>query len=657
MDPFRVNYQKVRMPNLETMTKQFISESKQSESKQSEQSNDSYDYNPFRMSGLQSYNPLYNLFFNMDSANCQKITLNHKYIASSLETVVDGKNVPMDASIFVKSSPLLDPLHFLRGKYDLEKPIMRQLPTLDSTPETCFPKLLDPNNSAYVDGFFSYLTSMMYENHGWIHGVQYYGSFLGVQSRFKYNVADDLEFLEDSEYFSKNISKYFDLDEDAAAIFKQKSGPGSRRNRDKLKIADDETLDLGIEDLAEGCDISPFAEGLSPLAEGISPFVEGCDISPFAEGTKGDISPSPVTSVFTEAQVEYICDERRSRASSTSSSSSDSSSSSVSNSSNEEDKTRKCTESLKCDVSLKCEECECVVSSPKHITTVDGKSYCGGCSPEGDKAESESEEQDDDDEDSNYTDFTDDEDEKMFAYLHDFPVQLIFQEKCTGTFDELLVQHALSPDETIAALFQILIMLATYQKTFSFTHNDLHTNNIMFVKTDQKFINYLFEGEYYRVPTHGRIFKLIDFGRSIYQFNGRRFCSDSFAENGDANSQYNCEPYFNTKKARIEPNPSFDVSRLGCSLYDFTMESDSTALKNIIDEWCEDDYGKNILYKSSGEERYPGFKLYKMIARIVNNLVPKDIMRKSVFAKYRQSKAPTQPIINIDAIPSYITSA
>ena len=570
----------------------------------------------------------------MDSANCQKITLNHKYIATSLKTVVDGKNAPRDASIFVKSSPLLDPLHFLRGKYDLEKPIMRQLPTLDSTPETCFPKLLDPNNSAYVDGFFSYLTSMMYENHGWIHGVQYYGSFLGVQSRFKYNVADDLEFLEDSEYFSKNISKYFDLDEDAAAIFKHKSGPGSRRNRDKLKIADDETLDLGIEDLAE-C-ISPLAEDISPLAEDISPLAE--DISP-------SVKDAELTNVLTEAQVEYMCDERRSRASSTSSSSS--SNSSISNSSNE---------SPKCDVSLKCEECECVVSSPKHITTVDGKSYCGGCSPEGDKEEDENDDSKEDEDSDNYTDFTDDEDEKMFAYLHDFPVQLIFQEKCDGTFDELLVQHALSPDETIAALFQILIMLATYQKTFSFTHNDLHTNNIMFVKTDQKFIHYLFEGEYYRVPTHGRIFKLIDFGRAIYQFNGRRFCSDSFAENGDANSQYNCEPYFNTKKARIEPNPSFDVSRLGCSLYDFTMDSDSTALKNIIDEWCEDDYGKNILYKSSGEERYPGFKLYKMIARIVNNLVPKDIMRKPVFAKYRQPKAPKEPIINIDAIPCYITS-
>jgi hypothetical protein len=432
--------------------------------------------------------------------------------------------------------------------------------------------------------------------------------------------------LEDSEYFSKNISKYFDLDEDAAAIFKQKSGPGSRRNRDKLKIVDDDTLDLGIEDL-DADNISP-----SPVTS---------------------VKDTELTNVLTEAQVEYICDERRSRASSTSSSSS--SNSSISNSSNEEDEPLKCAESVKCDVSLKCEECECVVSSPRHITTVNGKSYCGGCSPEGDKDEGANSKGED--EDSNYTDFTDDEDEKMFAYLHDFPVQLIFQEKCDGTFDELLVHNALSPDETIAALFQILIMLATYQKTFSFTHNDLHTNNIMFVKTDQKFIHYLFEGEYYRVPTHGRIFKLIDFGRAIYQFNGRRFCSDSFAENGDANSQYNCEPYFNTKKARIEPNPSFDVSRLGCSLYDFTMDSDSTALKTLIDEWCEDDYGKNILYKSSGEERYPGFKLYKMIARIVNNLVPKDIMRKSVFAKYRQAKAPKEPIINIDAMPRYINSA
>ena len=211
---FKLNYQRVRKPNLEKMETQYA--------KANGFDGTAYDYNPFRIASLQSYNPIYNLFFNMDSTTSQKITLNHQHLATSLDSVVNSKNESSDAAIFVKSSPLLDPLHFLRGKYDLENPLMRQLPLLESTADACFPKLLDANNSAYVDGFFSYLTSMMHETHGWIHGVQYYGSFLGIQSRFRYNIADDIEFLEDSEYFLKNRGKYFDLDEDAACIFNEK---------------------------------------------------------------------------------------------------------------------------------------------------------------------------------------------------------------------------------------------------------------------------------------------------------------------------------------------------------------------------------------------------------------------------------------------------
>jgi hypothetical protein len=633
MNPFKLNYQKIRIPNLETMAQQW--------SEQEDNDQTSYDYNPFRITALQSYNPLYNLFFNMDSTNCQKITLNHKNIVTSLETIIEGGaaqegvkstegiKAQEAAKIFVKSSPLLDPLHFLRGKYDLENPLIRQLPTLDSTKDTCFPKILDANNSAYVDGFFSYLTSMMHENHGWIHGVQYYGSFLGIQSRFRYNVADDIDFLEDSEYFSKNISKYFDLDDEAFALFNQKSGPGSRRNRDKLMIVEDETIDLGIEDLddtmASTHDIGVVSNDtcVSTHDAGVSTNVEASAVN---EDT--DVLAKDLIDIGTE--TEYTA-ETRERAPSDSSDDS-----SISNSEDDDDHVNKC------------DECGCEVVSTKYLTEVNGKSYCGGCNP---SAEG------DDDDSSDYTDYTEDDDEKMFAYLHNFPVQLIFQERCEGTFDELLVSRALSPKQTFAALFQILIVLATYQKMFSFTHNDLHTNNIMWIKTDLEHIQYLFEGQYYRVPTFGRIFKLIDFGRAIYQFNGRRFCSDSFSENGDANSQYNCEPYYNPKKPVIDPNPSFDVSRLGCSLYDFTMESDSTELKNLIDEWCEDDYGKNILYKSSGEERYPGFKLYKMIARIVNNLVPKDILKKPVFTKYRVAKTQKGMLINIDEMPVYINNS
>ena len=585
---FKLNYQRVRKPNLEKMETQY--------SKANGFDGTAYDYNPFRIASLQSYNPIYNLFFNMDSTTSQKITLNHQHLATSLDSVVNSKNESFDAAIFVKSSPLLDPLHFLRGKYDLENPLMRQLPLLESTADTCFPKLLDANNSAYVDGFFSYLTSMMHETHGWIHGVQYYGSFLGIQSRFRYNIADDIEFLEDSEYFLKNRGKYFDLDEEAACIFNEKMGPGSRRNRDKLTIVGDDAIDLGVEDLGEE------DSAIEDLGVG-TPAVVDENIN-----TCVDEIVSSIDSTNRHVNV-------RSRTSSTSSSD----------------------------------------SSLVSDSTEDDAEKENICGPDAD-ADDNDDNDDNDDGSDNYTDYTDSE-EKLFAYLHDFPVQLIFQEKCIGTFDDLLMRNQISSQEIIAALFQITIILATYQKMFNFTHNDLHTNNIMYVKTDLEYIHYKLNDAIYKVPTHGRIFKLIDFGRAIYQFNGHQFCSDSFSENGDANTQYNCEPYMNPKKPRIDPNPSFDLCRLGCSLYDFTMDSESKELKTLVDSWCEDDYGKNILYKSSGEERYPGFKLYKMIARCVNNLVPKDILCRPIFAKYCLASIDDQtPLIDIDAMPTYMSN-
>ena len=61
--------------------------------------------------------------------------------------------------------------------------------------------------------------------------------------------------------------------------------------------------------------------------------------------------------------------------------------------------------------------------------------------------------------------------------------------------------------EWASCLFQIIMMLITYQKVFDFTHNDLHTNNIMYQKTDRKFINYKYNGTYYRVPTYGKFIK------------------------------------------------------------------------------------------------------------------------------------------------------
>jgi hypothetical protein len=149
-------------------------------------------------------------------------------------------------------------------------------------------------------------------------------------------------------------------------------------------------------------------------------------------------------------------------------------------------------------------------------------------------------------------------------------------------------------------------------------------------------------------------------------------CSDSFHKKGDAATQYNFEPYFNDKKPRLEPNYSFDLCRLGCALFDFIMDEEDneenvnddinkikSPIFKIIATWCKDDKGRNVMYKNTGEERYPDFKLYKMIARTVHNHVPSKVLDHSFFDQFITNKKKIklkkcQTIMDIDAIPEFI---
>ena len=220
-----------------------------------------------------------------------------------------------------------------------------------------------------------------------------------------------------------------------------------------------------------------------------------------------------------------------------------------------------------------------------------------------------------------------------YAIIAKFPVQIIAIEACEDTLDSLL--DKISPEELASCLCQVVMSLILYQKAYAFTHNDLHTNNIMYVSTDKPFLYYFVNETAYKVPTFGKIYKIIDFGRSIYTFEEKRFMSDSFSSNGDASTQYNCEPYFNPLKPCLEPNYSFDLCRLACSMIDMMPEKDEyDELNQLLDDWCSDDKGRNVVYKRNGEERYPGFKLYKMIARTVHNNTPLLQLRRPIFQKY-----------------------
>jgi len=77
-----------------------------------------------------------------------------------------------------------------------------------------------------------------------------------------------------------------------------------------------------------------------------------------------------------------------------------------------------------------------------------------------------------------------------------------------------------------------------------------------------------------------------------------------FSPNGTAHGQYNCEPFLNSNKNTIEPNYSFDLCRLACSMFDFIIDSlddidvfRKIPLYDMIIEWIHDDSGNNVMYK------------------------------------------------------------
>ena len=97
---------------------------------------------------------------------------------------------------------------------------------------------------------------------------------------------------------------------------------------------------------------------------------------------------------------------------------------------------------------------------------------------------------------------------------------------------------------------------------------------------------------------------------------------------------------------------------MGCSLFDFVTdidenEKDLDELQKTIVRWCLDDNGKNVLYKKNGEERYPNFKLYKMIARIVHKHTPEAQLEFDYFKQFLTDTI-SENSLNIDNLPSYI---
>ena len=86
-----------------------------------------------------------------------------------------------------------------------------------------------------------------------------------------------------------------------------------------------------------------------------------------------------------------------------------------------------------------------------------------------------------------------------------------------------------------------------------------------------------------------------------------------------------------------------------------TLRFKKNKIVALLHQWLLDDKKRNVLYKNNGDERYPEFKLYKMIARTIHNAIPCEQIQKDIFKTYITSKKKinkNNKIINFDKIPN-----
>ena len=253
-----------------------------------------------------------------------------------------------------------------------------------------------------------------------------------------------------------------------------------------------------------------------------------------------------------------------------------------------------------------------------------------------------SDEEDSDEEDS-------DEDESThsshylsndyISILNKIPVQLLFIEKLEGTLEDYILHSKVDSNVLLSCIFQISFALNYLQKYFKFTHNDLHISNVMYSTTDRKYLYYKINNKYFKLPTYGKIFKIIDFGRSIFTYNKKIYMNDVFSKNSEAWGQFYYPPQvnfltsFDKHTPQIQPNYNFDLCRLAMTiLEEINVDELNKNVYHFLNNMCIDRNGDNFCTMDDD------FSLYNKISKNAINSKPTDIINNKIFKQYRVTK-------------------
>jgi hypothetical protein len=526
---------------------------------------------------------------------------------------------------FIKVVHLIHPIDRIREKYT--SPPHPLLPCSSPWKYT-FEKLHRPFNQAYVDNVANYILSKIREKNLLPHGVLYYGSYTGISSSYVYTLTGEYDSYRNHSWFWKALKDYHSR---ITLIY-----------RDPL-LKDQTFFKELHKDLTQPP--SHFMESLSHSSSSSSRSSRS-SLSSRSSRSSGSESESESDSkeeiISTELTELTEVDELNEIA---------------------EQKDHDKWESLEALEEIDVPEAEAIDGAFSRRDDTDDESDSQSFS------------------DSSNTSWSDSFD--ITLQVPNIPVSIIVQEAQEGVMDELLDLDEMDGHENgsaewekrwIAWLFQVIAILTFLQNSFSFVHNDLHTNNIVWRKTDKPFLYYRLKGKtIWRIPTYGKIFSLIDFGRSTFQIGKNQWISDDFLPNEDAAGQYNFGPFLNPKEPVVEPNLSFDLCRLAVSLLSglfdeappkkkgknikpiseegsWIVYETTSPLYNLLWKWTVDDSGKTVYENRHGEERYEGFDLYIQIAKQVHSAVPHEQLHLPIFQGYvwKQPVPPNEYVYSLN---------
>ncbi len=499
----------------------------------------------------------------------------------------EGNKDTQDVFIHCKIAHLLNPIHFLEGRYSFPK--FNKLPWHDKPYKSAIQKLQSPFNQAYVDALGMFLTSRLVEEGRSPHFLPYYGSVTAIAEEYIYNITDDYASYRNESWFWKGL--------------KQKKIPFRITNQYDPDVAIADEVVTAITTPPADCDLF------------------GDDISIHSQEEKHQVR--------TSADIVQTPDDD---------------------------------------------------SFPEEAGSI--KTSSDSDSESSDQEHSEQEEDDNESTDS---------DVQIGLEFKDMPVLLSFQKEAEGVMDDLFFDEegvgakagtAAWEARWTAWIFQVTAALAQMQSAYNMTHNDLHTNNVVWTETKEEFLYYkkaqhskdaslervndphstlsaMSPTEMYKVPTFGKIFHIIDFGRAIFRVGHRQWISDDYIGDNDAAGQYNFGPIYNPRKPKVTPNMSFDLTRFAVSCLEEifpdqptkkkrsptklseepgrTMWETTSPLFNLLWNWLLTDKGENVLWDADDEDRYPDFRLYEVIASSCSNAIPREQFSKAPFTGFKCS--------------------